>query len=148
MNNDEIEEIEDESLEDEVDADVDEVEEETLPTLTFRVRNGRIVDMCDELEAMVQAVDKILKTERFVYPIYDDQYGNDLPELFGKDFDYAKVEVERMIVEALAADDRVNDVTISKIEQTDSTSLLVEGDCITVYGTVPFDSEVSLTDES
>ena len=52
-------------------------EENQNPTLTFQIANGRIRNKFDGLGAMVQAVDKILKTERFVFPIYTDQYGND-----------------------------------------------------------------------
>ena len=63
------------------DADIDDEEDDQSPTYTFKVANGRIRGMTDELDAMQQAVDKILKTERFVYQIYDEQYGNDLPEL-------------------------------------------------------------------
>jgi hypothetical protein len=43
-------------------------EENQNPTLTFQIANGRIRNKFDGLGAMVQAVDKILKTERFVFP--------------------------------------------------------------------------------
>lgn len=121
-----------------------EVTEETLPSLTYHVKNGRILEMTDGLEAMIQAVDKILKTDRFTYPIYDDQYGNDLSELFGKDFEYAKVEVKRMLKEALEADERVTDVVVNSIEHTDPTSLTVMGIVTTIYGDFPLESEVAI----
>ena len=104
-----------------LEVDTDETAEE--PTLTFKVEHGRIRGKTDEQEAMVQAIDKILQTERFVYPIYDDQYGNDLMELIGKDMEYAEADVERIIVEALTADDRVLQVEISKIERLDTDTL-------------------------
>lgn len=141
--NDELEEVETEDVVDEIE---DEVEEETLPSSTYLVRNGRIVSTVDGQAAMVQAIDKILKTERFVFPIYDDQYGNDLEELIGKDFDYAEVEIDRMLTEALEADDRVTDVSIDEIEQIDSTTLKATGSCETIFGTVPVESEVSLNE--
>jgi len=125
----------------------DDLEEETLPTRTYRVVNGRIRTMTDGHEAMIQAIDKILRTERFVFSIYDENYGNDFIELLGKEFDYAKVEVERMLQEALFADDRVTDVRVDDIQQTDSTTLAVKGSADTIYGTIPIESEVSL-DES
>jgi hypothetical protein len=62
-----------------------DVIEVTAPSLTYRVINGRIVGMIDGQDAARQAIDKILRTERFVWPIYDDQYGNDLAELLGKE---------------------------------------------------------------
>lgn len=141
----EIEEVETEPVEDEAD---DEIEDVTEPTLTYQVKDGRIINLVDGFEAMVQAVDKILKTERFVYPIYSDQYGNDFPELFGKDFGYSEVEVERMLDEALLADDRVISTSVDEIDETDSTTLLVTGSCETVYGSIPLETEVSLVDES
>nr|WP_280927670.1 DUF2634 domain-containing protein [Lactobacillus sp. ESL0679] len=114
--------------------------------MTFQIKNGRIRNKVDELPAMVQAVDKILKTERFVYPIYSDQYGNDLPDLFGKSFSYARVEIKRMLEEALLDDDRVTKVAIDKIEQSDGTTLSVTGTCTTIYGDVPIESEVKISD--
>lgn len=141
---DEVDEIEDdESVIDELD---DEIEEETSPSRTYRVKNGRIVSMVDDQDAMIQAVDKILRTERFVFSIYDEQYGNDFEELLGKGFDYAKVEIERMLTEALEADDRVIDVSVDSIEQTDSVTLTVSGFCETIFGTIPIESEVSLSE--
>lgn len=140
-------EVTDPNLDDE---DLDSDDEEELddePTLTFKVENGRIRGKVDELPAMVQAVDKILRTERLVYPIYSDQYGNDLNDLIGKGIGYAKVEAERMIKEALLADDRVTDVEIDTIEQKNKDTLVVTGTCFTVFGKIAIDSEVSV-DES
>ena len=56
--------LDDEDLDGDDDEDLDDE-----PTLTFKVENGRIRGKVDELAAMVQAVDKILRTERLVYPI-------------------------------------------------------------------------------
>jgi phage baseplate assembly protein W len=130
------------------DADLDDEEDSQSPTYTFKVANGRIQSMTDELDAMKQAVDKILQTERYVYQIYDEQYGNDLPELIGESINYAKSEAERMVVEALEADDRINNVEITKCEQSSSDAITVEGFANTVYGGVGFESEVDILDES
>lgn len=116
------------------------------PSFTYHVKNGRIMTMTDGHKAMVQAVDKILRTERFVYPVYDDQYGNDFFELFGKSFDYAEAEVERMIKECLLADDRITNVAVDVIKQVDSTTLYVHGSCETIFGPIPIESEVRVHD--
>ena len=131
-----------------LDDEEDDEEDGPSPTYTFKVVNGRIRSMTDELDAMKQAVDKILQTERFVYPIYDEQYGNDLPELIGESIDYALSEAERMTVEALEADDRITSVEITKCEQSSSDSIIVEGFANTIYGRVGFESEVDIVDES
>ncbi|KRO00885.1 DUF2634 domain-containing protein [Companilactobacillus kimchiensis] len=116
------------------------------PTKTYEIKNGRILNKFDGHEAMIQAVNKILKTERFVYPIYNNQYGNDFFELFGKSFDYATVEVGRMVKEALLADERVLTVTVDDIEIVDRTILKVHGSCTTIYGNIDIESEVSVND--
>ena len=136
---DEDELIDDDTVVDEVEDDVEEI---TLPSLTYRVVNGHITGKVDDYDAMVQAVDKIMKTERFVFPIYSDQYGNDFSELLGKDFDYAEVEVERMLEEALLADERIENVTVDTIEQTDATTLSVAATVKTIYGVITVEKEV------
>ena len=142
--------IDDESAElEDTDIDTDGDDDESLedePTLTFKVENGRIRGKVDEKQAMIQAVDKILRTERLVYPIYSDQYGNDLNDLIGKDMGYAKVEAERMIKEALLADDRVVDVDIDEVTEVSRDTLEIKGTCVTVYGNIDIDSEVSVDD--
>ena len=141
---------EDESAElEDTDIDTDGDDDESLddePTLTFKVENGRIRGKVDEKQAMIQAVDKILRTERLVYPIYSDQYGNDLNDLIGKDMGYAKVESERMIKEALLADDRVIEVDIDDVTEVSRDTLEIKGTCVTVYGNINIDSEVSVDD--
>lgn len=124
----------------------DDDEEEDEPTLTFKVEHGRIRSKTDDEDAMIQAIDKILKTERNVYPIYDDQYGNDLPDLLGQDMDYAETEVERMIVDALEDDDRVTGVDIDQIVPVATDSLKVNGTCYTVYGDIPINEEVVINE--
>ena len=142
--------MDDESAElEDTDIDTDGDDDESLydePTLTFKVENGRIRGKVDEKQAMIQAVDKILQTERLVYPIYSEQYGNDLNDLIGKDMGYAKVEAERMIKEALLADDRVVDVDIDEVTEISRDTLEIKGTCVTVYGNINIDSEVSVDD--
>ena len=142
--------IDDESAElEDTEIDTDGDDDESLddePTLTFKIENGRIRGKVDEKQAMIQAVDKILQTERLVYPIYSDQYGNDLNDLIGKDMGYAKVEAERMIKEALLADDRVAEVDIDEVTEVSRDALGIKGTCVTVYGNISIDSEVSVDD--
>ncbi|KRM54629.1 DUF2634 domain-containing protein [Lacticaseibacillus sharpeae] len=121
-----------------------EIEEQTLPSLTYRIVNGRVGGLIDDQDAMRQAVEKILRTERFVWPIYDDQYGNDLLELIGKSMPYARNEVKRMLSDALKADDRVDEVTIDRMEQIDDNSLAVWLTVTTVSGELNVETEVSL----
>lgn len=70
----------------------------------------------DELEAVQQAVYKILNTERYTYPIYSWNYGIELRDLFGQPIPWVYPELERRITEALIWDDRVTSVTEFEFE--------------------------------
>lgn len=125
------------------DINQDDYQEVTLPTKTFKVAGGRIDGFTDDYEAMIQSVDKIMQTERFVFPIYSENYGNDLIDLVGRDFGYIKVEAERMIDEALKADDRVTGVYVDDVRKIGDDSVLITGTVETVFGNVDFEKAVS-----
>ena len=81
---------------------------------TFRVRyedDYKLLGMCDDIEAMKQAIFKIINTERYKYLIYDWNYGIELNDLIGKLIPYVYAEIERRIKEALLADNRIKEVT-------------------------------------
>lgn len=81
---------------------------------TFRVRyesDYKLLGMCDDIEAMKQAIFKIINTERYKYLIYDWNYGIELNDLIGKPIPYVYAEIERRIKEALLADNRIKEVT-------------------------------------
>lgn len=124
----------------------DDFQEETLPTMTFKVADGRVIGVVDDYDAMVQAIDKIMRTERFVFPIYTEDYGNDLEDLVGADFEYIKVESERMIDEALQADDRVTGVYVDNIYKLSDDSVQITGSVETIFGNVDFTKGVSAND--
>lgn len=132
----------DDELDDTIAEEIDDSEEQSLPSLTYRVENGRIRSMVDGQDAIMQAIQKILMTERFVFVIYDEQYGHDINELIGKDMDYVYDDVERVIREALLADDRIDDVEILKKEIIEKNSLEVAITASTIYGEAVFNMEV------
>ncbi|MGZ1246226.1 DUF2634 domain-containing protein [Lactobacillus delbrueckii subsp. bulgaricus] len=119
-----------------------EDDEDVETSLTFEVANGRIGGKIDGQEAMIQAISKIMETERSVYPIYSEDYGNDLDELIGKSVDFVETEIERVLEEALKEDERVTGVSVDAIEETDSTSLLVTATVSTIYGDLEVTQEV------
>lgn len=142
MDESDLLEAEVELLDDVVNLADDDIEEITLPSLTYEVINGRIIGKIDGSLAMRQAIEKILLTDRFVWEIYSDQYGNDLSELIGKELPYVKAELGRMIEEALKGDDRVDDVAINDIQQTERDTLLANVTVSTMYGNITVNSEV------
>ncbi len=86
---------------------------ESQPSRTYRldIEKGIIAKYTDGLEAIKQAVYKILNTERYQYAIYSWNYGIELQGLFGMPLPYVYPELKRRITEALIQDDRIEDVT-------------------------------------
>lgn len=85
---------------------------ETQPTHTYKMLLDRslVRGYTDGIEAMKQAVYKILFTERYRYIIYSGSYGIELLDLFGQPVSYVCPELERRITEALTWDDRIDGV--------------------------------------
>ena len=114
---------------------------ETSRTYKLNPETGIIVGMTDGLDAIKQAVHKIMRTERFQYLIYSADYGSELLSLIGQDRHLYKSELNRRIEEALLQDDRVNAVENLRIEfMEDST--LVWFTVVTPYGNFQANQEV------
>lgn len=109
----------------------------TFPTRTYYVDRdlGRIISMVDELDAMDQAIDKILWTERYYWLIYSWNYGIELEDLVGQNPSYVTSEIKRRITEALLADDRVISVTDFTFYKSDIDDMTVTFTINTIYGT-------------
>ena len=90
----------------------------------------------DELEAMKQAIFKILQTERFRYLIYSWNYGIELADLFGMPIPYVLAELPRRISEALMADDRIQKVYDFDLSYNAKGDVLCKFSVDTVYGTL------------
>ena len=134
-----------EILDDSILEEDDDIEEITLPSLTYQVSNGRIIGNIDGLDAMRQAIDKLLRTERFIFEIYSDQYGNDLDELIGKEYEYVEADIARILDEAILGDDRVDSVEVTSISQQSSNSLLANVSVATMFGTITTGVEVEVS---
>lgn len=89
--------------------------------------------ICDGVEAVKQAVYKILNTERYKYVIYDRNYGIELKDLIGKPPLYVSAIIKGRITEALEDDDRILSVDDFIIERNDN-SITVEFTVETVFG--------------
>lgn len=90
--------------------EADAVENREYPSKTYAVQNNRIQGYIDGLEAVKQAINKILNTEMYEYPIYSFDYGQELKKLIGKDRLYIQSELRRIVTEALLMDDRITEV--------------------------------------
>jgi phage baseplate assembly protein W len=100
------------------------------PSRTWRIDfdSGRIVGMVDGLDAIRQAVYKILQTERFFYLVYSSNYGAEISRFLGSDRTFIQSEIKRRIREALLQDDRISAV--------DDFDISFEGEGVLVNFTV------------
>ncbi|QDY21912.1 hypothetical protein CGQ39_13410 [Clostridium botulinum] len=110
-----------------------EVEEIIEPTKTYKIKDNKIVGFTDGKEALKQAIQLILGTERYEYLIYSWNYGSELNGLIGKQKDIAESEFKRRIREALSQDDRINNVD-NFIFKYDKDGVEVSFTVFSIYG--------------
>lgn len=83
------------------------------PNRTYRLvlDSMRVSGQTDGIEAIKQAVFKVLSTERYQHEIYSWNYGVELADLWGRPTTYVLPELKRRITEALTWDERIETVT-------------------------------------
>lgn len=116
------------------------------PTLTHRMDREKeyIKGKTDEIEAMKQAVYKILMTERYGSIIYSGDYGIELKDLFGQPVSYVCPELERRITEALTWDKRIESVDNFEFDLTKKGVVSVRFNVQTVFGSFDTEKEVNI----
>lgn len=115
------------------------------PSLTYQMDMGagRVRGYADGLEAVKQAVYKIIMTERYQYVMYSWNYGIELLDLFGEPASYVCPELKRRISEALLADDRIKGVDNFTFDFPKKGAVHVKFTVHTVFGDVPAEREVN-----
>ena len=116
------------------------------PTLTYQMNLNRksIQGYTDKLEAMKQAIFKILSTERYQYIMYSGNYGIELLDLYGEPITYVCPELERRITEALTWDERIESVDDFEFDTSKKGEILVTFIAHTVYGDVAAERTVNV----
>lgn len=119
------------------------LQERTYESMTYKVSADKVEGFVDDLEALKQAIYKLLSTEQYEYPIYTFDYGIAWKELIGQERPYVRAELKRMIQEALLRDSRITDV--------DQFAFAFSGDtCVcsftvtSKYGAVAIETEVQI----
>ena len=114
------------------------------PTNTFLIdwTSKQIAGMDEGLAAMRQAVEIILRNERFRWQIYDSSFGSELEELVGEEYDYITSELPRRIEEAFSMDNRILSVENFVFTEEGGGKLLVTFDVVTVYGSLKKEVEL------
>lgn len=118
------------------------IEESELPTKTYQLdlQRGQCVGIVDGIEAMEQAIFKMLSTERFRHLIYSDDYGFENP--IGQEEIFVRAELPRRIEEALLQDGRIIGVENLTMD-FHKDAVLVKFTCLTDYGDVEVLREVT-----
>ena len=116
------------------------------PTLTYRMDREKeyIKGKTDDIEAMKQAVYKILMTERYGSIIYSGNYGIELADLFGQPVSYVCPELERRITEALLWDRRIESVDNFQFDLSKRGIVSVRFNVQTVFGSFETEREVNI----
>lgn len=114
------------------------------PTHTFLIdwESKQIAGTDAGLAAMRQAVEIMLRNERFSWQIYDSSFGTELEDLPGEEYAYLISELPRRIEEAFSVDNRILSVDNWKFQDIGGGNLLVAFDVTTVFGS--FGMEVSV----
>lgn len=123
--------------------DVFEIEEQPSKTFKMNINDMSVRGYADGLEAMRQAVYKILMTERFRYVMYSGNYGMETEDLFGREASYVCPELERRITEALTWDDRIEGVDNFAFDISKKGVVKVSFTVHTVFGDIDAQREVN-----
>ena len=123
-----------------------ELEVTTQPSKTYNLDTVRyrIGAMIDGREAIMQAVKKILYTERYANVIYGSNYGVELYRLFGKDLEFVVGDLEATITEALLTDDRIESISNFQIGRSSIDSVIASFTVNSIYGNIPMQAEVAI----
>lgn len=118
---------------------IDDIETSKTYKILIDDNNGYI----DNIESLKQFIYKLLSTEKYNYPIYSFNYGIELENLLGKEYDYIKIELKRRIEDCLLADERINSVSNFQFTRGDD-SLYVTFDVESIYGSTSINKEVDI----
>lgn len=120
-----------------------EVSEELETTKTYKISNDKIQGYTDNLDALKQAIYKVLNTEKYEHQIYSFSYGIELESLIGKDTVYVKSELIRRITECLRNDDRIQSIENFRFKVS-GDNMLCSFEVASVYGMISITKEVAV----
>lgn len=121
-----------------------EFEEQPTNTYKMNMQLNLIRGYTDGIEAMKQAIYKILLTERFQYIMYSGNYGIETLDLYGQPISYVCPELERRISEALLWDNRIQSVTDFDFDTSKKGIIHVSFTAHTVFGEIQAEKEVNI----
>ena len=120
-----------------------ELEEQPTYTYKMNLDTGSIRGYTDGLDAMKQAIFKILQTERYQYIMYSWNYGIETLDLYGEPISYVCPELERRITEALLWDERIESVDNFEFDLPQKGVIHVSFAAHTIFGDVQAERTVN-----
>lgn len=120
-----------------------EIEEQPDYTYKMNLDGNMVRGFVDNLEAIKQAVFRILNTERYQYIIYPWWYGIETIDLYGEPATYVCPELERRITEALTTDTRITDVTDFEFDLAAKGVIHTSFTVKTIYGEIKAERTVN-----
>jgi len=124
----------------------DDFETVREPTYTYKMdlESNSVCGYTDELEAMKQAIYKMLMTERYQHVMYSWDYGIETLDLYGEPISYVCPELERRITEALLCDERIEEVSDFEFDTLQKGTVKASFTVHTVFGEIQAEREVNL----
>ncbi len=120
-----------------------EIAEQPTKTYKIQLEGSHVRGYTDGLDAMKQAIYKILSTERYQYIMYSWNYGIELLDLYGEPVSYVCPELERRITEALTWDDRIKSVDNFNFDTSKKGEILATFTVRTSFGDVTAEKVVN-----
>ena len=122
------------------------LEEQVQPSRTYHLDldRKRVTSMIDGRDAIIQAVKKILHTERYAYVIYSSQYGVELDRLIGQEYDFIVSDIKRTLTEALLMDNRIISLENFEMKKTGLDTMEVNFLVNSIEGEINFSTEVKI----
>lgn len=118
-------------------------EPERMPSLTWKIANGRMNELIDGIDAAKQAVWKRLNTEAEVYDIYSPEYGLKTVDLIGKEINYGMSMLKQRIADTILRDDRMT--SVSNFSQSeDKRKVKLTFTVGSIFGEFDMEQEVQL----
>lgn len=120
----------------------DNLTNKKYPLKTYQINGDRISGYIDDEKAIIQAVRKIIQTERTKYLIYDWDYGIELMDLYGKNPDYIIADLKTRFEEAFLQNPHIMAIKDFYCELQDDESIAVQIILETAYGEIKIEEEV------
>lgn len=118
-------------------------EKQTQGLITYKPIGNVMVGKCDDQEALIIAIKKVLQTERYQWLAYDFNYGVELQDLPQLDRILFEEIVVARVNDAISTDDRIEKLENFKFSKISKSSVLLEFTVKSIFGTSEIEVEMN-----